>query len=254
VKIYRPAEAVLPGAAADQPSILLYTLWRSGTHWLAEMLADLTGLTGIYASDDVTDYARETASQLQQYRRNTILIRHLCTAPQVLLALTDSLDMRVILLYRDPRDVLASNVNMRKYREGYRANLPPFPDMSIDAILDWELEHLGDIYRRLLPAWVAAEHPALLKVRYEDLLTDTRAELRRVANFVGRSPPEERIAEIARTHDFQRKTARQPGEEDKRSHQRRGVIGDHRRQFSAEQLRRIAEALGDAVRALGYAT
>ncbi len=254
MKIYRPVGDASAGAAVDQPSILLYTLWRSGTHWLAEMLADLSGLTCIYASDDVTDYAAETAAQLQQYRRSTILIRHLCTVPQVLLKQTSSLGIRVILLYRDPRDVLASNVNMRKYREGYRANLPPFPDMSVDAILDWELEHLGEIYRRLLPAWVGAEHPTLLKVRYEDLLTDTGAELWRVAGFLGWPPSEDRIAEIVQAHEFRRKTARRPGEEDKRSHQRRGVIGDHRCQFTAEQLRRIDEALGDTVQVLGYAT
>ncbi len=252
MKIYRPVVGHAPPTTVTQPSILLYTLWRSGTHWLSEMMSDLTGLISLYTSDEITDYAAETAAQLRQYSTNTILIRHICTQPREMLCLTAPLRMRIIFLFRDPRDVIASNINMRKHREGYRPHLPPFPDMNVDEILAWELANLGDLYRRLLPAWAAAEHDDLLKVRYEDLLADTVGELGRVAHFLGLAVGSEQIARIAQAHDFQRKTARRAGEEDKQAHQRKGIVGDHRNQFSAEQLRRIHEALGDTVERLGY--
>ncbi len=125
-----------------KPKVLLWTLWRSGTHWLADMLSDMMDVSAVYKSVDGNDYKKETIEQLNNYRRNTILIRHVCFTPKELFDLTDPLGFKVIFIYRYPRDVLASLVNMRKYVQGYRVNLPPFPDMSIDEILNWDFKNL----------------------------------------------------------------------------------------------------------------
>ena len=216
------------------------------------MLSDITGLPSIYYSDDEGDYSEETIAQINLHRENTILIRHICTAPEKLFRHTVPLEIPVVLLFRDPRDVIASNVNMRKYREGYRPHLPPFPDMSIDEILEWEISRLGGVYGGLLPRWAAADHETLLKIRYEELLNDTFSSLVNIARFLHADIDVETIRSVARAHQFQNRTDRSPGEEDKRSHRRRGVIGDYRDQFSAAQQQRLHALLFPALKCMGY--
>ena len=139
-----------------QPNVLLWTLWRSGTHWLADMLSELMGIPASFVSNGPT-HREETFTLLDNWQRNTIMIRHVCMAPDELLPRIESLNAKVVFLYRDLRDVVASHVNMRKYREGYRDGMPPFPDMSSSEILRWELDHMKDHYTRLLPAWVETD-------------------------------------------------------------------------------------------------
>lgn len=232
--------------------VLLWTLWRSGTHWLAGMLSDMTWAAPFYRSDGVTDYGEETLRQVRWCGPHRILIRHICLEPESLFATTDPLGYRVILLYRDPRDVLASQVNMRKYREGLRPGLPPFPQMTPAEILSWELRTYGAFYREALPRWVACSSPSLIKVSYEALLRDGVQQLERLDAFLGLHLPRSRLASIYSRNSFQRQARRAPGEEDKGSHRRRGIIGDHRSQFSGDDLARIALALGEAPKRMGY--
>ncbi len=241
----------VPGATT-LPSVLLWTLWRSGTHWMADMLSDLMGVPAHYDSDDAGDYGRETIEQLRSQSPGTILIRHISLRPEAVLPEAERLGTKVVFLYRDPRDVLASQVNMRKHREGYRRGLPPFPEMSIDAILEWELRSLGRVYTDLLPAWASTKHPLLHRVRYEDLLRDTVSTMVAVARFLGLRAGHHRLAELAAAHRFERLTSRKRGEEDKTAHLRRGIIGDHRNQFTEQQRRRLNDLLAEALLRMGY--
>lgn len=236
---------------AVQPTILIYALWRSGTHWLSEMVSDLTGLPSFYHADDGASYADETLAQINQYRENTVLIRHLCASPDRLLRHTEALDIPVILLFRDPRDVIASQVNMRKHREGYRPGLPPFPDLPLDQILDWELAQHGDVYHRLLPRWANAAHPMLLTVRYEDLMRDVQRELARVAVFLNVEVSPSEIRRIAARHVL---PGLMPAAADgcPAESARRGAIGDYRHQFTLAQQRRLTDSLREALVTLGY--
>jgi hypothetical protein len=252
VTTYQPPTTKTGLTIASQSSILLYALWRSGTHWLSEMLSDLTGLPSIYYSNDNGVYSDETIAQVNLHRENTILIRHICTPPEKLLRHTVPLGIPVVLLFRDPRDVIASNVNMRKFREGYRPELPPFPDMSIDEILDWEITKLGRVYGDLLPRWAGVAHDNIFKIRYEELLTDTFSCLLRLAEFLHVDIDEETVRGIARAHQFQHHTDRMPGEEEKSSQRRKGIIGDFRDQFSPGQQERLDTLLRPALKCMGY--
>lgn len=236
---------------AVQPTILIYALWRSGTHWLSEMVSDLTGLPSFYHAEEGAPYGDETLEQINQHRENTVLIRHLCASPDRLLRHTEALNIPVILLFRDPRDVIASQVNMRKHREGYRPGLPPFPDMPLDAILDWELANHGDVYHRLLPRWAGAAHPTLLTVRYEDLLSDVQRELARVAVFLNLDVSLNEIRRVAARHVL---PGLMPATGMVRAGEsaRRGAIGDYRHQFTLAQQRRLTDALLETLVKLGY--
>lgn len=235
-----------------QPKVLLWTLWRSGTHWVADMLSDMLEIPTIYEHIDGNDYKKETIDQLHSHKRNTILIRHICLNPNELFRHTDILGFKVIFLYRDPRDVLASHVNMRKHVEGYRTGLPPFPDMSISEIFKWEIENYREQYTHLLPEWVQTEHDNLLKIRYEDLIKDTVGSLEEISKFLGVDIEQSKLKQIAEDNDFKKRTKRQKGEEDKSSHNRKGIIGDYVNQFSFEEQELLNNMLYDVLIKMGY--
>jgi hypothetical protein len=86
---------------------------------------------------------------------------------------------RVILLVRDPRDVVVSMYFERTRRErAYEGSLDRFlhePKGSLDTIVEYY-----NIWSR-----ERARLGGFLLVRYEDLRADTRAELERIVRFVG---------------------------------------------------------------------
>jgi hypothetical protein len=233
--------------------VLLWTLWRSGTHWLGDMLYDLTRMPAVYESPKDVDYREDTIARLYAWPPKMMEVRHVCMYPHELLEHVESLGIHVVFLYRDPRDVIASNVNYRKYRGGHIEGLPAFPDMSISAILSWELDHLHEHYTGFLPAWVEAEHPWMHKLCYETLMHHTLDEMTWLVQFLGLEVDDAKLASVVDQHRFEERTGRAPGEEDRGAHERKGIIGDYRNVFSAEEQSMLQEVLGDALARMGYA-
>ena len=92
-----------------------------------------------------------------------------------------------------------------------------------------------------------------IHVRYEDLRRDTAGELRRIVlKLTGEqlSPPA--AGAIAEEFSFVRQAGRQPGEENKRSFLRKGVVGDWRTHFSPEARETFDRYAGDELILLGY--
>lgn len=232
--------------------ILLWTLHRSGTHWLAKMLSDMIGTSWVYQSTDGNDYKEETIKQLYSHCDDKILVRHICLSPDELFRCTDSLGFKIILLYRDPRDVLASSVNMRKYKEGYRTGLPPFPDMSISEILRWEMQKYNNYFLFDLPQWIETVHANLFKVKYEDLSKDTVVSLEAIAKFLSFKAHRVKLEQIVQTHEFKASTSRAKGKEDKKEHTRKGIVGDYKNQFSLDEQNRMTDLLKDALIKMDY--
>ena len=92
-----------------------------------------------------------------------------------------------------------------------------------------------------------------IHVRYEDLRRDTAGELRRVVlGLTGERLSPEVATSIAEEFSFERQAGRQPGEENKRSFLRKGVVGDWRSHFSPEARETFDRYAGDELILLGY--
>jgi hypothetical protein len=92
-----------------------------------------------------------------------------------------------------------------------------------------------------------------IHVRYEDLRRDTAGELRRVIlGLIGKRLSLEAATSIAEEFSFERQAGRQPGEENKRSFLRKGVVGDWRSYFSPEARETFDRYAGDELILLGY--
>ena len=115
---------------------------------------------------------------------------------------------RFIVTIRDPRGAAVSQYHFWRRHPLLRID----PKMSMDAFIDRFLEgdlYFGDYHQHVL-GWVRRLPPSLrpeqvLVLRYEDLVEDKLASVRRIAAFLapGRPLPEDRVREIAASTDFQ---------------------------------------------------
>ena len=90
-------------------------------------------------------------------------------------------------------------------------------------------------------------------VRYEDLRRDTAGELRRIVlGLTGERLSPEEAGAIAEEFSFERQAGRQPGEENRKSFLRKGVVGDWRSHFNPEARETFDRYAGDELILLGY--
>ena len=92
-----------------------------------------------------------------------------------------------------------------------------------------------------------------IHVRYEDLRRDTAGELRRIVlGLTGERLSPEEAGAIAEEFSFERQAGRQPGEENRKSFLRKGVVGDWRSHFNPEARETFDRYAGDELILLGY--
>jgi surface carbohydrate biosynthesis protein/FkbM family methyltransferase len=216
--------------------LLLYTLWRSGTHWIANLMSEIIGIPWTY-----TDGQNAFSEIKTCLEKNTIAVRHLSHTPDEVLQWSQRLDFDILFVWRDIRDVIASNVNMRKYVEGHRPGLPPFPDMEANDILKWELAHYATTYTQLLPAWIQKTNPWMHQVRYESMVYHPHDTMRTILKFIQLDLESSRLEEILRKYSFKKLAGRESGVEQKNSHYRKGVVGDWESQFDSEGRALVAD-------------
>jgi hypothetical protein len=172
----------------------------------------------------------------------------------------------VVVAWRDGRDVMVSwyhqqliphEWNERQVRKSRRelpledyedvyGNLPAFIEYAFtrphSPRFSW-----ADFVRR----W--HDRKDAMHVRYEDLRQDTAGQLRRlVRGLTGERLSLEEATAIAEEFSFERQAGRQPGEENKRSFLRKGVVGDWRSHFSPEAREAFNRYAGDELILLGY--
>jgi hypothetical protein len=153
-------------------------------------------------------------------------------------------DQRVILLVRDPRDVIVSLYHqMRDRRRVYDGTVSAFvrePVGGFDSLL------------RFYDAWAGAldELDDVLVVRYEDLHLDAGAELRRVLSFVGLEDVDDGLVDDAvRYGSFEHMRQLEEDDElgsdklrpvrkgDADSYKtRRGEVGGHRQELTPDDI------------------
>jgi sulfotransferase family protein len=172
----------------------------------------------------------------------------------------------VVVAWRDGRDVMVSwyhqqliphewndhqvsrsrrELPLEDYTDVY-TNLPAFIEYAFSSPhsprFSW-----ADFVRR----WHARKDA--IHVRYEDLRKDTAGELQRlVLGLTGKELSSEEALAIAEEFSFERQAGRQPGEENKRSFLRKGVVGDWRSHFSPEARETFVRYAGDELILLSY--
>ena len=107
-------------------------------------------------------------------------------------------------------------------------------------------------------SWTARENPGLLVLRYEDLLARPRRQFRRVADFLGLSPPRERLERAIRNASFKSLQAQEKrqGFKERSEHAqaffRTGGQGQWRGKLTDEQVARVVERHREQMQRFGY--
>lgn len=171
---------------------------------------------------------------------------------------------RGVHVFRDPRDMVVSGyfshrnshpieVDGVRWTEliRHRINLLK---LDKDAGMMAEVEFSGYFLEHLL-SW-HYDAPDVLPVRMEDLTSDPAGQWRRMLEHwqLFDQLPDGYLGELLQNHSFGQMAGggRKLGEEDEKSHYRKGVAGDWHNHLTDDHLALFRERYGDLVERLGY--
>jgi hypothetical protein len=173
---------------------------RSGTTWMQLMLHRLVGRDQLdfeHISEVSPWFERSLAvgsmraSDFERFPAPRIMKSHL---PSGWLPRPG----RVVYVWRDGRDVAVSYFHFYRSHLGFEHGFSTFFQRFLRGQLQYRswFDHVA--------GWMAhADAPEVLVVRYEDLLRDRAAVLRRVATHVGLSVDEDRLARVLAETSFE---------------------------------------------------
>jgi hypothetical protein len=262
-----------PGAIPPEHFIWVFGVARTGSSWLGAMMGDLDDHATWYEPyvGDVFGYAYYMrAGEQQRAREDYILgdpyreawIRSLRTfvlggaharfpglgengylvvkepngsvgAPLLVEALPES---RLILLVRDPRDVVASLLAAQK--EGsWGAGDDPLADTDPDEFVRQRARMYDASFGKAWEAYEVHEGPQVA-TRYEDLRYDTIVELERIYSSLGIPIEEEQLRRVVEKHAWENIPAGQKGPDKSR---RKATPGGWQYDLTPEQARMVEE-------------
>jgi hypothetical protein len=229
---------------------------RSGNTWTRFLLANLLGssepVTFATLDTKVPDIYKTRRSQLVRFPRPRFLKSHEYFDPRY---------PKVIYIVRDPRDVALSyyyfQVKKGRIEDGYSM------DHYVSRFVAGEVDEYGS-WAEHVASWLATRQgtPSFLLLRYEDIKTDPRQELARIAGFLQVSRSSEHIARAVELSSAQRTQELEKREqgvwaETRRSRKdipfvRNASSGEWKSAFSPGAAAKIETAWGFLMSLLGY--
>jgi hypothetical protein len=144
---------------------------------------------------------------------------------------------RLIVIYRDGRDVVTSD---RFFTQDYGGK--PF-DLAA-AVRDW---------KRDMEAHLAgAERHPVFACAYESLLADGAPVAESLFRFLGLRHDPALISDLLERSSFRFYAGRERGQEDRKRFYRKGIAGDWKNHFTAEDRALFKDLAGDLLIRLGY--
>jgi len=181
---------------------------------------------------------------------------------------------KVVHIIRDGRDVAVSSAHHRwnnatdvgghrnltpdqvAKREAYRSDPSAFLATGESIFAEGHVAEIARSWKESVGGTV--ENAASLgenyyELRYEDLLAEPIAEVRRLLGFLGADSGEKVAKECVEAASFEQLSGgRAQGEEDSSSFYRKGIAGDWKNHFSEEDKRVFKEEAGKLLIRLGY--
>jgi hypothetical protein len=182
-----------------------------------------------------------------------------------------------IYLYRDGRDVITSlyffrvrqmtaentlarqRTLRRQFKRLYGNRFDPEDTIgNLPKFIDCQMTRGrgtgGHTWPQHIESWHdPAGRPHVVYVSYEQLRTDCATHLQRIVEHVSQQEIDPwRIGAAVEKYSMHRMTGRKPGQEDRTSVIRKGIVGDWANHFSREAATLFDHYAGDALVALGY--
>lgn len=256
--------------------ILISTMPRSGTVFFFDLISDLFKFSkiepqftgGFSPSPPEWDPYKFDKTYLSLNGEQVICAHYHLSEDIEMLA--EQPDVLVIYLYRDPRDVAVSaalyikNVLTHHVLHDFFTELTDSDaiafmlsggvvlvngeDKDCQAYIEYEgMKYFCDMALQ----WVSDQRVA--KVRYEDLMKDPVLSLKGALQAVGVEIGEATIEEASSRHRFSTLSGgRKRGEEDLKSHFRKGISGDYVNHFTGLHKAICKQRIGSQLIKLGY--
>ena len=167
--------------------------------------------------------------------------------------------LKVLVMYRDPRDIIVSNYYHVLKDNPWMPDDPAYADyteMSKEEALSHSMWLIVNDFCSWVEGWrrVPERYPGMqcLFVTYEELRTDPGQVFRNILTFFRIDMDDAVLEAVMRTSDTEpssQPTGIEPG---KRSTRRKGVIGGWREELSDQQKHYIKQQAGQYLVQLGY--
>jgi hypothetical protein len=224
--------------------LFVVTYPRSGTTW-TEQIVHLLLNQGEQGEQLLTDAAPwlETLPKrpggmnefLQSLAGQRLFTCHL---PLTLMPGSTLTKGKYIYVARNPKDVAVSFYHHDRSKSGYAGSWDEYFTLFVEGKVMY-----GSYFEHVLPWWQASQKADnILFLKYEDMKRDLAAVVRQIANFIGMPLKQTLLERVMAGSNFgAMKTNKNtnfnwvPQQEGVPKHYRKGIIGDWRMQFSAEQ-------------------
>lgn len=228
---------------------------KTGTTWMVKLISSIPGYKEVGNFD----------GEIRRYntvQAGDVVHGHDWYTPELADLLTKN-QIKVVLLLRDPRDQLISRVFHIRRVETHpwhqRLN-----EVSLDEAIMLCIEGRDGLpgtrtMIELTQSWLNHGTDQAV-VRYENLLKNPKEEFSRVLEYLEVRLSDEFLEAIIARNQFERlsggrkfwKPARKQGEEDPKSHFRKGIIGDWKNYLKPDHIARLKQVAGDKLIELGY--
>ncbi len=235
--------------------VFLVTYPKSGTTWLAFLLANLLRPED-HAPLNLQNYLRYVPDVNDIYWERGTLRHASLPDPRFFIGHMryDAALPHVVYIVRDPRDVLVSYWHHKRLTEpGFSLSIEAFVQKDDHWPCRWD-EHVRDW---LLPP----RHPRLLAVKYEEMQIGAAVVLQKVLAFAGVNRSSDDVARAVEASRFERMRSAEEhfglgkveGVKDERF-VRRGKVGGWRDELGSASVRAIERAYGPVMLQMGYET
>lgn len=150
-----------------------------------------------------------------------------------------SQNQKVIFIYRDIRDAIVSGyfyIKNELHGGSMGSTTEVFNSLSQEEGLKRHIIMYMKYRMPVMNYWFNQNSPNLTKVKYEDLLYDREKWIRYLNKQTGINAVEKIIINTVNKTSFQKMSGRKDGEENSKSHQRKGISGDWKNQFTNEHI------------------
>jgi hypothetical protein len=249
------------GHRYPQRILFVAGLPKSGTTWLEKMLSSWPGF-GELLIPEVAAHEMKTGGSdtfelpprmFERMRDMLVLTKmHVRGSEHNAKVLADA-GINYAVLFRDLRDVAVSNTFYVR-NTPWHPEHPHYAGRTVEECLAVFAERTLDDYANWVRLWDRNADPERSVIlRYEEMLADVEACLRRVATLFGLDHSPDRIREITEKNSFSRMSGgRARGQEKGSDFVRKGVAGDWRNHFTPALCDLYKQKIGRFLVDFGY--
>lgn len=253
---------IVKGKKYPQNIIFITSLPKSGSTWLSNMCAEIDGFDlfapanwNTYITKRWDDTRWDLYDELfNEFKSNLAVIRGHTWATDQNLNILKKSDLKYIIGVRDPRDKLISEYYHSRNFPGHwayeEAMKLPISEFILNKMTNGEFEHETLDWIR---SWLKNQddlHSIIIK--YEDLIEQPKNIIKNIFKFLDFEIDDKTSEDIVEKHSFKNVTGRSSGESDDSKFVRKGIAGEWKSLYSAEQKIAFMKIGEDVIKALGY--